>query len=242
MPRIDLLILKSRNGDQRPDADARMLRHHAQPLRDDFTVLPHDGNEIRHCSERNDVKVIFIHALLLPLPKRLTELERDADARKPLLRIGTVRAVRIEHGKRGRQLRPRQMMIGDDDVERPAHRIHRFHGRNPAVHRNEQRTSILPELLQGGQIDAISFRKAIRDVVRDIAAECADIFRQERRRGHAVHIIVSIDYDRRAAVDRIEDARGGNLHIRHEERIVKCRFLRMQKRTGGVRRTDAALP
>ena len=134
------------------------------------------------------------------------------------------------------------MMIRNNDVEHTAHLRHRLHRRDAAVHRDEQRAALFVNLPQRGQVDAVAFRKSIWDVVRDITAERADIFRQERRRGHTVHIIVAVDHDRHVSLDRVENACGGNLHVRHEERVVKRRFLGMQERIGSVGCTDAAMP
>ena len=94
---------------------------------DDLAVLSDERHEIGDCSERSNIQIIGIEALFLDLPQRLHEFERDADARKILVRVGTVRAVRVDDCIGGRQDTARQMVVGDDDVHRPIHLRHNIH-------------------------------------------------------------------------------------------------------------------
>ena len=127
-PRVDCLSLEPRDTDKRRNTKTWALRHTCKPHLDDLAVLPDKRHEIGNCSECDDVHILRIAPLLLRLPKSLHELERDADTREFFERIGTIGAVGIEDSIGRRKFRPRQMMIGDDDVHRPVHLRYYVHG------------------------------------------------------------------------------------------------------------------
>ena len=105
-----------------------MRGHSRKSHLDDLAVLTDERHEIGDGTERDDVHILRIAPLLLRLPKCLHEFERDTDTREFFERIGTINTVGIEDSIDRRKFRPRQMMIGDDDVHRPVHLRHYVHG------------------------------------------------------------------------------------------------------------------
>ena len=96
----------------------------AQAVLHDDAVLARQRHHVRHRADRHQLQKRFEHAAQLvrrPVQRRqqrLHQLERHAHAAQILFRIVAIGPVRIQHRERRRQFGFRQVMIGDDDVDR----------------------------------------------------------------------------------------------------------------------------
>lgn len=249
MARRDFLVLEPRDLDERRDARQCSRLHAGHALLDDTAVLPAQRHDVCDRAERDELEVIRGGRLAVPrLPrprsgKGLAELKGHADAREVLVRIRAVRAMRVEHRTGGRQLAARQMVVRDDDVEL-ASALYRRNIRDrsdAAVHRDEQ-VRLLRNLLERPAVEAVALRHAVGDVEVHLRAEFAQRPRQERRRRHAVDIVVAVDRDVLPLLQRPHNARDGLVHVAHRKRISKRQPLWMQKKFRFLARADAAVP
>ena len=175
------------------------------------------------------------------LRKGLTELERDADAREVLERIRTVRAVRVQHGKGRRQFFARQMVVRDDDVEFIRHGRDIGNRSNAAVHGNHQ-VRLRREHLKGRTVESIALRHAVGDIEIHVCPKTAQGTHEQRRRRHAVDIVVAVDRDALPFFDGRLDAVSRFFHILHQKRVFKRQPFGMQEKLSRFARADAAVP
>ena len=73
----------------------------------------------------------------------------------------------------------------------------------------------------------------------DVAAEERDDASQHDRRGHAVDVVVAVDGDPLAALDRSEQAVHSDRQVGHEERVVELIEVRIEKLNRSLRTRDA---
>ena len=249
MARRDLLVLEPRDLDERRDARQCSRLHAGHALLDNTAVLPAQRHDVCDRAERDELEVIREGRLAVPRLLRtlcregLAELKGHADAREILVGVRAVRAMRIDHRAGGRQLAARQMVVRDDDVEL-ASALYRRNIRDrsdAAVHRDEQ-VRLLRNLFECLAVEAVALRHAVGDVEVHLRAEFAQRPRQERRRRHAVDIVVAVDRDVLTPLQCLLDARYGLVHVAHRERVDKGQPLRMQEELRRIARADAAVP
>ena len=163
-----------------------------------------------------------------PLTQRLDDLERDADARQVLVRIGAVGTLRVDHRERRRQLRLRLVVVGDDEVDAelagPARRLGTA---DAAVHRHDHAHAIGVQALDRGHLQAVAVAQPFRDEVRDVAAEQFQRPAQDDRGGHAVDVVVAVDRDALLALERGTEPIDGRPHVGEAIRVVQLRELRV---------------
>ena len=164
----------------------------------------------------------------------LHELESDADAAESFVGIGTVRAVGIENGERGRQDALGQVMIGDDDVH--AERTGAFDdggGADSGVHADDELDAVGCRRFHLARVHAVAVAETIRNLEADRAARHFNGTLQDDRRGSAIHVVVAVDLHRLAVVDGALNARHGAIHIAQQEGIVQVVERRREVASSG---------
>ena len=240
--RADLPCVDARNLHERAQTDARCFRHAREAEPHELAVLPDERHDIRHRTERHKLEPLAIGATLDRLIERLAELIGDADTAEILVRVGAVRAVRIHYGECGRQLLARQMVIRDDDVELPRHRRDIVDRGDAAVDGDEQ-SRYRRDPLERRPMEAIPLRKPVGNVEIDRRAQRTQAAVEQRRRCHAIHIVVAVNRDVLAALYGPPDARDRALHIAHAQWLVELLpRLRLEEPARRLLRADLSVP
>ncbi len=118
-----------------------------------------------------------------------------------------VTPVWIDHSHGRRQCLVGQMVIDDDDVHAERARLaQRLNAGGAAIDGHQQRGAALRERAHGFDIRAIALEQAIGNVDDGIDAAEAQVARQQRRRGRAVHIVVAENRDEFVADDGVSQA------------------------------------
>src|SRR3972149_11842360 len=152
---------------------------------------------------------------------------READAGQILERILVTLEARIENGQRPRPGWAGSMMIGDDQIEAEAARMRSLApGADPAVDRDHKPGALRLQGTQGFGVKAISFVEAIGDVGPYPGAQPFANAHQERGRGDAVSVVISIHDDRLLVADRGPNALPGRGHPAQEKWIAVFGFAR----------------
>ncbi len=103
-------------------------------------------------------------------------------------------------------------MVGYDDL-RPqvASHLHLPAGRDPAVDRNDQPRPAGDDLADGLFVEAVTLLEAVGDVVVDVRISHPQDPPQDGCAGDAVDVVVAVDDDLAALLDRLADQVGGPL-------------------------------
>ena len=136
-----------------------------------------------------------------------------------------------ERRVRQRAVRARAVMVGDHDVEpeRPR-RGHLLDRGDRAVDGDQQVRPARGELVDRGAGEPVAVVDPARQVPVHVGAERAQRAHEDRRRAHAVDVVVAVHGDPRAALDVAVDVRGGLGEPRPLGQRV--RVLRRQERAG----------
>ena len=124
-------------------------------------------------SLRNDGRILVRALRGLRFEQRLGELEGDSRAAEVFAGVDTICAVRIEHGKRGRQASGfiGQVMVGDDEVDAEScGGLGRGKGANAGVDADDQTRSGGCRGFDHFALHSVAFAEAVGDVEADIAA------------------------------------------------------------------------
>jgi hypothetical protein len=114
------------------------------------------------------------------------------------------------HDRRVGQLavRARRVVVGHDDVDPGgACRGHLLHGRDRAVHGDEQLRPAGGEPLDGRTREPVPVVDPAGQVPVDVGPERAQRPHEDRGRAHPVDVVVAVDGDARAPLDVAEDVR-----------------------------------
>ena len=163
-------------------------------------------------------------------PQRLCELEHDAGAAQVGERIGRAGGRARGHDRRIRENVAGAVMVGHDDVEpelaRPRDRLG---CRDAAVDGQQQPGAGQRERIDARNGHAVAVLEAVRQEGLDLGAQQAQHLDAERRRAHAVDVVVAVHDDAAAGGDRALDERAGVLHVAQRERVVQ-RTVAVQER------------
>ena len=114
--------------------------------------------------------------------------------------------------------------------------------RRAAIHRDEQPRRILRDAARHAiRAQAVAFIRPQRQEARGFRAIGPQHAGEQRERGDAVHIVVAVEDDFFAAVERGENARHRRVHIRQRKRIAQLLQPRIEKALRLLHRTDAAV-
>ncbi len=206
---------------------------------DDDAVLPGQRDHVGHGGDGRQFEAGFGNAAdLLRRPadvrqERLNQLKGHPGAAQILLRIGTVRAVGIEHGERGREAGFGQVMVGDDDIDAElVGAAHHFGGADSGIHADNQLHSLHGGGLHDFRPHTVTVLQTVRDVIRGDAAGEFKGLGEQHDAGGAVHVVVAVDEDRFALADGAGDAFDGRRHVAHGQGIVQFFEGRMEKTPG----------
>ncbi len=174
--------------------------------------------------------------------ERLHELQRHADTRQVLVRIGAIAALGIDHGERRRQFRVGLVMVGDDQIDAEfAGATCGVGAANTAVDRDDQRDAVGVQPIDGRRLQAVSVLDPFGEEVHDVGAEQLERPAKDHRGGDAVHVVVAVDGDPLPPADRRENAIDRHPHVGERHRIVKMIDRRVEEAVRQLRIAQAAL-
>ncbi len=102
--------------------------------------------------------------------QRLHQLQRDADARQVLVRVGAVVPLRVDDRERRRQLAVGLVVVGDDQVDAELARAAcRLRAANAAVHRDDHRDALGVQPLDRRGLEAVAVLDPLGD---EVASPC----------------------------------------------------------------------
>ena len=150
--------------------------------------------------------------------------------------------MRVHDGDRRRQQLRRLVVIRDHDVDpersRPRHRLQR---RDAAVHGDDQRAASAPRVLDRIRRQTVAVARAVWDPELDPRSEVAQHGVEQVGRGDAVHIVIPVDQDALAVLDRGPDAVHGTVHVQQRRGIVQVVQRRLQEPPRRFHRLDSAI-
>jgi len=191
--------LESRHVEQR--AQAR-IPHVAQPFQSalhDHAVFAGKRHHIGHRGNRHQLQQRIDQPLAprrVPAQGRnecVDQLQRHARAAQVLFRVSAIGTIGIEHGRGGRQLGFRQMVIGDDHVDAQPSRV--FHHRvrpDAGIHADDEGHSARGGLLHHFTAHAVAVAQAVRDMEAGLSARELDGLGQNDYGAGAVHVVVAV--------------------------------------------------
>ena len=152
-----------------------------------------------------------------------------------LERIGTIRALGVDHGIGARHAAAQFVVIGDDEIQADVARVLRFGNRaRAAIHGNRQAHAIRLQFVERPGVQAIAFLKAVRDVDTAVCAQRGQHFLQQRTGRHTIAIVIAVDGDGLTAADGAHDALDRQRHIAQSQWVYLTRVIRQE----GVRAVD----
>ncbi len=206
---VHLRRIDARDCHQRAQTGLGRRRERAQAAAHERAVLADQRDDIGDRRERDQIELAAQLARVAPERRvqRLCELVCDGRRAQLGARIATQRRVH-DRRRRQRAVRARRVVVGDDhlDPERLRPRDRRDRG-DRAVDGHEQARAALREALDRRLCEPVAVARAIRQVGVDVAAERAQRAHQHRRRADAVDVVVAVDRDPLAAVERRDDRR-----------------------------------
>ena len=154
--------------------------------------------------------------------ERLHQLERDADAREVLVRVGAVVPLRVDDCERRRQLAVRLVVVGDDQIDAElAGAPRRLGATDAAVHRDDHRHAVGVEPVDRRGLQPVTVLQPLGNEVDYVAAEELERPAEDHRRGDAVDVVVAVDGDPLLAGQRLLEPGDGAVHVGELERIVE---------------------
>ena len=204
-----------------------------QPLRNEGAVEPLERHDVGDGAERHKVErveQVGLGAQHMP-EAALAQLavhrdhghEHEADRSEMVEPRKIVLPVRVDQRIDRRQGLVRLMMVDRHHVE--AERLgfnERLDAGRAAIDRDEELRALPGECAHRFGVRPIALEQPVRNVDQRLKSAMAQEFRQHRRRGRAVDVIVAEDRDRLAPLDRIGDARrcfrhvGQRVRVRHQ--------------------------
>ena len=198
-----------------------------QPLCYNPAIFAQERHNIGHCAQGHNLQILTVILPLQPLPQSLTQLEGHADTGQVFIRIRAVLTMRIYHRQRRRQNSAGNMMVRDDDIQFILHGRHIVHGRNATVHRDKESGTVCRYLLQSRQIKAIAFLFPMRYIKIDASPQGSQVVYHQRGGCHAVHVIVPVNHNLFAGIQRSSNAVYSLIHILQQKRVMKSLFFRV---------------
>jgi len=185
-----------------------------------------------------------------PRGDRPGELEGHAGAAEVAEGIRGAGEPRVdEHVGRGKLL-GEVVVVGDDQLEAEPASPFRLRGRgDAAVDRDHEVRAVGGELLEGLGVEAVALVLAAGHVPGGLGVEGLEAADEDRRRAHAVGVVVAVDHDLPAGLHRGQDAVGrlghagkrlGITEVREGAREKRLHRTRIRDTAGGEQRRDEA--
>ena len=133
------------------------------------------------------------------------------------------------------------VVVGDDHVDaEPPGLLDLGDGGDAAVDREDELHALLGQARDRRRRDAVALLEPARQVPADVGADLPQRQHGERRRADAVDVVVAVDADPLAPLDRRSQALHGRRHVAEEQRIVGD-ALGLEERPGrrGIAETAA---
>ena len=201
-----------------------------QTFRDKNAVFAHDGHDVRDRAERDKVGVAVEHRVRVAV-ERADQLECHTHAREAVERIGVPGLLAVDDRFGLGQLVVALVMVGDDDLHAKLARERDLLVRGDArVHGYHQARAASVQLLHRLPRQAVALAQTVRDIIFTGCARRAQVIDQRAGRGDAVDIVVSVDHDALAALDRAANDTDRPVHVVHGERVVQTAALTAEKR------------
>ncbi len=221
----DVVLLQAADLDDREKSLARVFVETFKTVKGQDSVFPHQRHDVRGDTHHHQVQQVFhLREGQSFVPAiGLHQLKTDPTPRKFLERIITIGSFGVQHRDRFGNTLPGQMVVTDDKIDPPLSGIrHFFGGFDPAVERNNQADASFPGIINRFVRHPVAFGITIRNVEQDPVMPLRTQKRvQQRNRGCTVHIIVSINHDGFALMDRPIDAVDHFPHIFHQEGVME---------------------
>ena len=148
------------------------------------------------------------------------QLQHDAHARQLLERVRAVAPLRIQDRVGVGQHPERLVVIGHDDVDAVLLGEPDLLGRrDPAIRGDDEPRPAPFRHVHAPCREAVSVPNAVGDEIRDLPAQAHEGRGQEGRGGDPVHVVIAVDQDGLALVDRLPDPRRGAVHVAHGEGV-----------------------
>ena len=216
----------------------RVARQRAQAGAHEPAVLAAQRHEVGDRRERDEVEVV-VGQSPGPRPRAAQQRLRELVARRPP-RTGPgtgSRRARVHDRRVGqRAVGARLVVVGDDDVDARA-RARSATSSTAVIAQSTVTSSCVPRSASRSTVargEAVAVVDAAGQEPVDVGAERAQRAHQDRRRAHAVDVVVAVDRDARAARDVAEDQLRQPRRARRSARAA-CALLGRQERARRVR-------
>ena len=204
--------------------------HSLQTFRDKNAVFAHDGHDVRDRAERDKVGVAVEHRVRVAV-ERADQLECHTHAREAVERVGVPGLLAVDDRFGLGQLVVALVMVGDDDLHAELARERDLLVRGDArVHGYHQARAASVQLLHRLPRQTVALAQTVRDIIFTGCARRAQVIDQRAGRGDAVDIVVSVDHDALAALDRAANDTDRPVHVVHGERVVQTAARTAEKR------------
>ena len=151
-------------------------------------------------------------------------------------------ALRVDDRYGIRQLGPRLVVVGDDQVDAEFPRAHgRFVAPDTTVHRHDDRGALGVQPIDGGGLQTVAVLQSVGDEVADVAAQHLHRATEDDRRGDAIDVVVAMHDDSLAGGKRPLEADHGRLETGQRHGVVQVVEGWSKEPAGQVRISQAAL-
>ena len=178
-------------------------------------VFAQQGHDICHCAQTYHIR-IFCQCGLLIAADGGGQLKGNANAGQIHMGIAIIGAVGVYHSHSLREDILAFMVIRNDQFH--AHLLAQlgfFHGRDAAVHGDDQLDTLCGQLTDGNGIQTVAFLQSAGDVADAICTLRPQKMGQQAGGSNSVHIIVAEYGDLFSPGQGKADPANGQIHIRH---------------------------
>ena len=241
---IDLLLVKTTHADDGLEADAGAVIKLLYAMVGKDAVLAHYGHEVRCYAHGNKVEqgVELVGRDAVVHCKGLHELEAYAATREVRIGVGRTGKLGVQYRNGAGQLLIGDVMVAHDEVY--AQRLgirYLLNGLYATVEHDDQLHACGIGVVDTALRDSITILVAVGDVVVYVRRELLQKLIDQSHGRCAVDVIIAIDKYALFLSKSLVQAAHGNIHVVHEERIVKMAELRTEKVPCFGNRSDTPL-
>ena len=214
-------------------------------------VFVDQRRHIGDSAQRKQVEMFFEIGKLVRVPacvqqspaNAYRQFEHDANAAQKLERVVAFGLMRIQHRQRiGQSFHCNLMMVRDDDFHADLVGVRHLRQRGDSgIRRNHQLTAARLNGIQRLIVEAVAFFHTIGQIIIKWNVQLPEEMHHQRGGGHPIHIIIAIDRGFFPVLDSLHDAPDSHIHAPHQKRIMNGIQLRIQKKTGRIRISQAAV-
>ena len=230
------LLLVARNLQQRAQSRPARVQDRIKAVAHEDAVLARERHHVGHRAQRHQVQLCEQKLLRLILAEgaflqqRVCELEGHANAAQSRRFVDTIDAVGIHQRHRRRQFTRRQMMIRHDDVDVQFVRAADFRdGTDARINGDDQVAAFCGDLFHPRQVHAIAVIDAMGNDDLRIAAQQPQHANHQRRRRHAIHVVIAIHANALSVQKRLVGAIHRRIHVAQFKGTAQLLQHRSQK-------------